>query len=140
MSFYLDTSVLVPLQVPEPRSGLLQDWLRATTEPLSISDLAVAEFHSALSRHKRMGPLPAEAIAAARSNFERWKLSAAEQVENLPIDVRLAASLVQHVHPKLVAPDAIHIATCRRLGLTLVAHDEDMIIHAQRAGVSCVAP
>lgn len=140
MSLYLDTSVLVPLQIEEPKSEILHQWLAETTDPLCISDLAVAEFGSALSRYVRMDRLPADAAKQALANFDQWVDDLADRVENLPVDIRLASQLVRTPLPKLLTPDAIHIATCRRLGLTLVAHDTDMVDHATRLGVKCRVP
>ena len=140
MSLYLDTSILIPLLVPEPRSKSLQAWIETATDTLLISDLAVAEFHSAMSRYVRMKHLPEDAVAISRAGFESWCRGSARRVENLPVDTRRAAELVQVPSPKLLTPDAIHIATCERLGATLVTHDDAMVYRASRRGLTCVVP
>ena len=140
MSFYLDASVLVPLHVEESKSAVLQRWVANADEPLAISDLAAAEFASAISRLVRMTEVTAETAMHVVDDFDRWRSETADMVENQPVDIRAAARLVRQPDPKLLAPDAIHLATCRRMGLTLVTYDGDMAAVAKRLGIAIAVP
>lgn len=140
MSLYLDTSVLVPLHVEEPKSAMLDRWFFGELRTKFISDLAVVEFHSAISRLVRTREIMVDRAAEIIDEFEQWRISVARPLENLPVDIRIAARLVRRPKPKLTPPDAIHLATCQRLGLAIVTHDRAMIEIAEIIGVESVAP
>lgn len=140
MSLYLDASMLVPLHVEEPLSIELDRWFKSTPHRMVISDLAAAEFVSAISRQVRMDLLDPEQAAEIVDGFDRWRIQVSDPLENLPTDIRTAAALVRRAKPKLLVPDAVHLATCRRLGLTLVTHDHRMIEHAQLMAMSLLVP
>lgn len=139
MSLYLDASVVVPILVPEPASGRVQAWFSQVREPLVVSDLTAGESASALSRLVRMARLSAEEAAAALGDLEQW-LRGVDRVEHVGADVRRAGALVRTPTPKLLMPDAIHLATCSRLGVALVTLDEDLARHAERLGIRPVRP
>jgi predicted nucleic acid-binding protein len=140
LSLYLDASVLVPLSLPEASSRLIEAWLKSAKAELIVSDLAHAEFHAALSRRVRTGELAEDDARKIRVEFDQWRDEAAQTVENLPVDIRAAARLVQNPFPKLLTPDAIHIATCRRLGVTLVSHDRRLLEVGSREGIATLNP
>lgn len=140
MSFYLDTSVVVPLFKKEARSDVIDQWFRAVELPLFMPDLTVAEVSATMSKFVRVYEMTVEQREATWERFARWRDEVTDPVENLPTDIRQAAGLVRDPFPKLLAADAIHLATCRRLGLTLVADDKDMIEIADRLGVPTLNP
>jgi uncharacterized protein len=65
---YLDTSVLVPLFVPEPQTASIRQWAAAhAAEALIISDWTLVEFASAVGMKVRQKTLkPAQAQQACR--------------------------------------------------------------------------
>lgn len=140
MSLYLDASILLPLVLNEATSVRIDAWLGEARDDLFVSDLADAEFRSAISRQVRMGLFDAAQAAEAHRQFDHWRDAATVPVENLPVDVRAAARLVRRPVPKLLAPDAIHLATCRRLGATLVTHDLRLIAAAGTEGLAVLSP
>lgn len=140
MSLYLDASVLLPLSVPEAASGRVEVWLKSTKAELVVSDLAHSEFHAAISRRVRTDELAEHHAAQIRLQFDQWRDEVARSLENLPVDIRAAARLVQKPFPRLLTPDAIHIATCRRLGITLVTHDRRLLEIGRREGVTTLSP
>ncbi len=105
-----------------------------------IGDLAVAEFGSAISRLVRMKQLTPEEAGDKLSDFDRWRFEVARPVEVIPSDVRVAGQFVRKPMPRLMTADAIHLATCQRLGLTLVAHDTDLIDIARLNGIDVIQP
>jgi uncharacterized protein len=59
-------------------------------------------------------------------------------VEMQPTDVQQAAILVRRFELKLRTPDALHVAICARLGLTLVTRDGGMANAATIVGVATI--
>jgi uncharacterized protein len=140
LSFYLDTSVVVPLFVNEVHSTIANDWLQADERALFFSNLVVGELNSALSRLVRNNEITKDEAAAIRSSAINWLEIAATLVEHLDLDIEVAAAMVVAPFPKLLMPDAIHIATCQRLGLKFVTLDQDLLTIAAREGVAAIAP
>jgi predicted nucleic acid-binding protein len=140
LSFYLDNSVLVPLFVAEARSEAIQHWLEECERPVHVSDLAISEFNATMSGLVRTKDYSREQARAQAAAFERWRLEFAEPTENLPVDVRLASKLVAEPFPKLLTPGAIHLATCKRMELTLVSDDKRLIEIAGRLSVDVISP
>ena len=140
MSFYLDTSVVVPLFVNEVHSTVANDWLRADERALFFSNLVIGEFNSTLSRLVRKDEMTQNEAAAVSGSASNWLEIAATRIEHLDFDIEAAAAMVVLPFPKLLMPDAIHIATCKRLGLKFVTLDQDLVIIAAREGVTAILP
>jgi uncharacterized protein len=108
---YLDTSVLVPLFLPEPESERIQRWLeRQSGELLSISEWTLTEFASALGLKVRTKLLQMDQAREAQKVFE--KLAAQSFHVHVPTRadyVRATAFLVEY-GLGLRAGDALHLA------------------------------
>lgn len=140
MSLYLDASVLIPLFVTEPASERLEAWVRSVSEDLFVADLAAAEFRSGVSRRVRMKVFGDDLAASIHDAFDEWRDQATQSIENIPVDIRAAERFVRRPIPRLLTPDAIHLATCRRLALTLVTNDEVLTRIAEREQVATLSP
>lgn len=140
MSLYLDTSVLVPLFVPESQSPMVLGWIQKQQGSIYLSDFAITEFHAVVSRLVRQDAIDMQLATAIREQFAKWALAATESAENIPADIRVAGHLVQTPLPKLLSADATHLATCRRMALILATLDHGMQKIADREGVKWVAP
>lgn len=116
MSLYLDASVIVPTLVEEPASALVARFLAGATEKLIVSDFTAAEVASALSRLVRMALLSHEDAMARLGEFDVWRVSATDAIDCQPSDFRLASIFVRNFDLALRAPDAAHVAICRRGG------------------------
>ena len=68
-SFYLDTSALVKLYHQEAGTGRMDDLFAQQDDILIISELAVVEFYSMLTRKVRTGEITPETPAAASRSF-----------------------------------------------------------------------
>ena len=139
MTLYLDASVLVPMQIEEGTSARIEAWQAAVSDPFAISDLSAGEFASATSRLVRMGQLSGEQAAAILARFDQWR-DGFERIEHVGSDIRRAGNLVREPTPKLLMPDAIHLATCARTGMALVTLDRELAPHAARLGIACIVP
>ena len=140
MSFYLDTSVIIPLHVEESKSDQIVTWLRGVVDRKYVADLAVMEFNAATARLMRMGKFDVDRLIEIHTEFEDWRSATTSSLENSPVDIRLAAKFVRNPSLKLLAADAIHLATCHRAGLTLVTDDIDLLAAAKRLHVAAFSP
>ncbi len=130
---YLDASVIVPLFLPEPRSSEAEAYI--SRGDFVVSDLAVAEFSSALSLAVRMKRLPEAAARAALATFDDWMPAHALQADTRGEDFIEATGLIRRFDLALRTPDALHLAIAARLGAKLVTFDAKMTAAAKALGV-----
>lgn len=124
---YLDTSVAVPIFVPEPTSAAIDAWLESCTAPLVSSDWIVTEFSSALSLKVRRGELTAKQAAAAWKGFGDFCGSG---LRLLPVSRKAfdeAANLVRDVGSGLRAGDSLHLAAALDAGVGAFATADDTL-------------
>jgi predicted nucleic acid-binding protein len=140
LTLYLDASVIVPLVAVERMSDAIQAWLTAQARPLCVGQLAVGEVGSAISRKRRMGELTDEQGERALIVLDEWLGIATTILDHQPADMIQATRLVRRPLPKLLMPDAVHLATCRRLGHRLVTNDKDLTDVADMLGIDWVRP
>ncbi|HEY5210960.1 MAG TPA: type II toxin-antitoxin system VapC family toxin [Stellaceae bacterium] len=139
MSAYLDASVLLPSQIEEPFSAAVDAFIAGERE-LLVSDFAVAEFTSALSRLLRTGQRREDDAFGILADFETWRTARTVAVEVHPADVRLATTFVRRFDLMLRVPDALHLAMTRRLGATLVTLDRRLARAALALGFTVEQP
>jgi predicted nucleic acid-binding protein len=107
---YVDTSVLVPLYLPEAKSTDVLHWYSTCKDELTSSAWCVTEFASALSIKQRTGQINADAAQKAWQQFERL---CANDLQLLPVDpstFHRAAILALDTASSLRAGDALHLA------------------------------
>ena len=100
-----------------------------------VSDFAAAEVASALSRLVRMDRLTMTEAKERLADFDDWRAGATEHADMDAHDCRLANTYVRRFELKLRAPDALHAAICRRLGLRLVTLDRRLAAAARELGI-----
>ena len=124
MSFYLDTSVVVPLLIDEIHSQRMGDWLaRHVDAALAVSLWTTAEVSSALSLRIRTETLSAATRGAA---LGLWSRLCQDSFDILSIEAAhftRAAALVDRHTLGLRAPDALHLAIAEVAGATMVTFD-----------------
>jgi uncharacterized protein len=140
LSYYLDASALIPFVKSEDFSKSIEAWLAELEDPLVTSNLSIGEAHSSFSREVRMGQWDAAMAASTEAELLVWLNANVMICKILEEDIELAGRLVKQPVPKLLMPDAIHIATCQRLSLTMVTLDKEFAAIAAREGVACVVP
>jgi uncharacterized protein len=136
LTHYLDASVILPMLIKEPASGVVDAFMSNTEQELWVSDLAAAEIASALSRLVRTRSLPAIDAAACLSDFDAWRAAMTTPADIHTADARLAYIYVRRFDLALGAPDALHLAVSHRLGATLVTLDRRMATAARELGVA----
>jgi predicted nucleic acid-binding protein len=136
---YLDTSVVIPLYLPETGSARAEAAVRALARP-SVSDLTEVEIASALARRRRLGELTSAEAQRILSTFEAHLAQGVYQrIELGPTHLRAAGALVWTASVNVLALDAIHVAIAQTEQLRLVTADQKMAAAAQNAGVQLLA-
>ncbi|MBM3554196.1 MAG: type II toxin-antitoxin system VapC family toxin [Alphaproteobacteria bacterium] len=141
---YLDTSVLVPLVVPEPASTALEDWFDREMRDgrdFVISDWCLTEFASALGmkqRERRLSRVDGERAAALMKTI-------AKDVFRIVLpnraDYSLATDYLGRVSLGLRAGDALHLAIAARAEAgPIVSLDRKMLRAARALGHATVHP
>jgi len=138
---YLDTSIVIPLFLPQPETVVVETWFRELHEMPVSSDWLAVEFSSAIARNAREGKLRPAQITALRKAFDEF---AAGGVRLSPIGRDAfadAAALVSTPAHGLRAGDALHLAAARALGADILATFDAILSHnAKRLGIQVVAP
>jgi predicted nucleic acid-binding protein len=130
---YLDTSVLVPLFLPEPQSERIQRWMeRQSGESLSISEWTLAEFASALGLKVRTKMLGPDQARQAQKLFE--KLAAQSFHVHVPTraDYLRATTFLGEYGLGLRAGDALHLAVAYNEAANAVYSLDRLFISAGR--------
>ena len=135
MTLYLDTSLIVPLFVPdrfnERAEVVLRDWRSAVV----VSDFAAAEFASAIARRVRAGEIAVKDARIAFGQFDAWSGAAAQPARVQPSDIAAATVLVRRLDLPIRTADAIHVAIAQRHGATLATFDQQMARSAEALAV-----
>jgi predicted nucleic acid-binding protein len=126
--------------VAEPASAAVDRFMAGCADPLAVSDFVAAEVASALSRLVRMGEMTAATAGPALSDFDAWRAAACGGIDLVASDARLADICVRRFDLMLRAPDALHVAICRRTGYTLVTLDRRLELAARALGVAVIVP
>jgi len=74
------------------------------------------------------------------ADFDVWRAGEIDTAEMDAHDCRLANTYARRFDLKLRAPDALHAAMCRRLGLQLGTLDRRLAAAARELSISVVMP
>ena len=140
MTFYLDASAIVPLFVAEDGTEPVVELLARHQQPPLVGDFVMGEIASAFARQARIGIISFERAIAILATADNWRLIATETFNFDPSDIRVASLFVRRFALKLRLPDAIHAATCQRLGATLVTLDHRLADAATALGITVHIP
>ena len=132
---YLDTSVIVSFFIDDIHATTSRNW--AATQPsVALSEWTLTEFTSALSHLVRARTLSERERNIAELAFDRW--AAGGIVLEVPRERFQEARTLMRMHPRLRAPDALHLAIARHAGLALATVDRDMKDAAVAEGMDVV--
>jgi uncharacterized protein len=130
---YLDTSVLVPLFLPEPESDRMQRWLeRQAGESLSISEWTLTEFSSALRLKVRAKHLQPDQARYAQRLLEKLAVESFQVHVPTRADYVLATAFLSDYALGLRAGDALHLAIGYNAGAGAVYSLDRVFISAGR--------
>lgn len=135
MRTYLDTSVVVSFFISDVHATVTRTWA-ATAPAVVLSDWTLTEFTSALSHLVRARILSDRERNIAEMAFDRW----AEQGTVLEVHRERfqEARMLMRRHPRLRAPDALHLAIARQAGLAVATLDHDMREAAMIEGMDTI--
>ena len=139
MSYYLDASVLVAAIVEEPGSAAARSWLGREIEDCIVGSFAAAEVAAALSRGFRTRRFTDAEARAALEDFDALRV-ACENFSPARETMEFAETLVRDFATKLLAPDALHLASAMQAGATLVTFDERLASAARDYQTNVVTP
>jgi len=132
---YLDTSVIVNLLLKEPFSARAEAFASRNRDVLVVTDFAAAEVSAVVVRLVRMGETSEDAARVHLADFDDWLARSVLRLEITPADIARADSYMRRLDLSLRTPDAIHIATARRLEARLATFDRRMADAARILGV-----
>lgn len=116
---YADTSLLLPVYVPEEHSEQANSMVEGATD-LLISDLTVAEFLVGLARKVKLGTLPLERAEEIRGAFEQHMSEGLlQRVAVVGHHSEAAGRLAARSPVMLRTLDAIHLAVAVELEATV---------------------
>lgn len=140
MSFYLDTSGIVPLILQDAHTPAAEEWFAQVRATIFISDFAALEFAAVVSRQARMGRLSAQTGALTLDLFDDWAVRLTRRIKTDLSDMALSESLVRNFDLKLAGPDALHLAMATNHGAELVTFDARLAEAARALGAAVVMP
>jgi len=132
---YADTSLLLPIYIPEANSELANTAVQGAKE-LLISDLTVAEFLVGLARKVKLGTLPSERADEVRAAFEQHMSEGfLQRVAVVGSHSEAAGQLALQSPVMLRTLDAIHLAVAVELEATVATLDGRLSDAARAFGV-----
>lgn len=132
---YVDTSLLLPVYVPEARSEEANRILAAASS-LLVSDLTVAEFHVGLARKVKLKELSPGQAEAAGASFEGHL--AERLIHRAPVQAShndAAGQLAMRSSVILRTLDALHLAVMAGTGARLATFDTRLAEAARGFGI-----
>jgi uncharacterized protein len=131
--FYLDTSFVAPLFIPEETSRDVAAFFRGLPAgELAVSHWTAVEFSSMMARRARASELTAKEAARADSRFDA--AIGSSFVVFLPgaDDFALARRFIQRLETGLRAPDALHLAIAANRDAQAILSLDKRLIAASR--------
>lgn len=134
---YLDTCILMSLFFHDPGTQAALAWIEEVgTEPLVITSWTRVEFGSAAGIMARRGDISADLQTQGLARCERF-ITARLAIETVTTtDFDRARSWVADYSSGLRAGDALHLASCMRLGASLCTADMTLAATADRFGIA----
>lgn len=120
---YVDTSLLLPVYVPEERSEEANRLLE-TVSSIVISDLTFAEFHVGLARKVKLGTLSASQSGAAQAALDsHLRDGVLQRVALQSSHYDAAGRMASKAAGMLRTLDALHVAVAAGLGSPMATFD-----------------
>ena len=130
---YLDTSVFVPLFVPEPESDAVRAWVNAhASETLAISDWTLTEFSSAMGIKVRDKRLKSDQARKACALMHKLAADSLKVFTPTRSDYSKAAEHLGQHFLGLRAGDALHLAVAQNEGAECLYTLDRRLIEAGR--------
>jgi predicted nucleic acid-binding protein len=139
VTVYLDTSVVVAILIDEPSSEIARAWFRRLADDdVIVADLAAVEFAAGISRWLRMGRIDVGQAEFALASFDMLRAQCLSYAHGRD-DFALAELIARDFATKLLAPDALHLASAKNAGATLATFDARLADAARMQGIEVAA-
>ena len=135
LDVYADASVLVALFIPDPFAARARQFVEQARPTILVSDLAGAEFASAIARRVRMREVAPGQAQAAFGAFDAWTPFRGARLETTTTDIAAAERFLRRLDLNLRTPDALNIAIAQRSGAALATFDGRMADAARALGL-----
>jgi len=132
---YLDTSVVLPLLVIDSHSRTAEQRV-AGADDLVVSHWTGAEVAAVLQCKGRERAINAALAAMALDAYRQLTQDIVRVVALDGNDGPETIEFVRRLELKLRAPDALHLAICRRVGAALLTFDDNQAAAAAVLGVA----
>jgi len=134
---YLDASALLPLFLADEHTERMRRRVAPSQPPVAASLFGVAECGAVVASRVRGRILSPSEGARLLRTMDAWldSMATLHRVDNA--DHEEAAALTRRFDLGLRAPDALHLAICRRLGTALLTVDARQAEAARRLGLAC---
>ena len=130
---YLDTSVAVPLFVPEPASDRVAAWFAGCSDTIVAGDWIVTEFASALSLKERRREITTLQAQAVWSEFEAFCGTGLRLTPVTRKAFAEAARMLRDATTGLRSGDSLHLAIALEVGVaSLVTADATLAANARQ--------
>jgi len=139
VTVYLDTSVVVAILIDEPSSEIARAWFRRLADDdVIVADLAAVEFAAGISRWLRMGRIDVGQAEFALASFDMLRAQCLSHTHGRN-DFALAELIARDFTTRLLAPDALHLASAKNAGATLATFDARLADAARMQGIEVAA-
>jgi predicted nucleic acid-binding protein len=130
---YVDTSAFVKRFVQESRSDEMDAFAAEGSHRLAVSSLTVTEFRSVMKRRLRMHTVTREFLNTAVQQFLHEIAADALRFHAIEAATfNLAAELIDSLASPLATVDALHLASAKACGATLMVSADKQLIKASR--------
>jgi uncharacterized protein len=137
---YVDTSVLVPMFIREPKSETVMAWLESSGERLAVSEWSLVEFAAAAAIKVRTGQTAAGVARRATDRAQAFARTHCTVATPGGEDFRRAAGLAGDAELKLRAGDALHLAIAMGLAVQgILCLDDAMAGGARALGMTVIS-
>jgi predicted nucleic acid-binding protein len=137
MSVYLDAPVLMSIIASDANSEKAGRWYGGVTASVIVSDLANLEVCAVISREHRAKRFSRAAAEKALSDFDALR-AASDRLCPGPQDYALADRLIRDFESKLMAADALHLASAKNVAAGLATFDVRLADAARKHGVEVI--
>lgn len=132
---YLDASAVMPMLLVDDHTAAVEQRASGAGE-LVVSHFTGAEVVAVIGRKMRERVIGEARAVAAIQAYEAWTMRSIVVTALDPADGPLTISFLRRFDLKLRAPDALHLAICRRLGATLLTFDTGQAAAAAALGIA----
>ena len=137
MSIYLDASVLASMLVADLNTPAALRFASGAPDCFT-SVWAAAEFSSALFLRVGNNSMEPGERSQAEAGVDRWFATRPEPAVPILEDHVMARAMLRSCASALRAPDALHLAVCKRLNADLATFDRAMRQAAAEFSIVCV--